>query len=135
MFTQCLNTLSTIVSSTGKYCIQFRSRSGPAKSRVSTIVLSTGKYYIQFRTRSGPAKSRMSTIVSSTGNFCIQYSLDPDQAQQNYMTKEGPQTRLAIDRSICILTRPVVITGFNRSLLVDWWSIGRLKKHDWCEDT
>ena len=28
--------------------------------------------------------------------------------------------RLAIDRSICILTRPVVITGFNRSLLVDW---------------
>ena len=37
-------------------------------------------------------------------------------------------TRLAIDRSICILTRPVVNTGFNRSLLVDWWSIGRLKK-------
>ena len=33
-------------------------------------------------------------------------------------------TRLAIDRSLCILTRPVVITGFNRSLLVDWWSIG-----------
>ena len=31
--------------------------------------------------------------------------------------------RLAIDRSICILTRPVVNTGFNRSLLVDWWSI------------
>ena len=29
-------------------------------------------------------------------------------------------TRLAIDRSICILTRPVVITGFNRSLLVQW---------------
>ena len=23
----------------------------------------------------------------------------------------------------------VVITGFNRSLLVDWWSIGRLKKN------
>ena len=38
-------------------------------------------------------------------------------------------SRLAIDRSVCILTRPVVITGFNRSLLVDWWSIGRLKKH------
>ena len=38
-------------------------------------------------------------------------------------------TRLAIDRSICILTRPVVNTGFNRSLLVDWWSIGRLKKN------
>ena len=37
-------------------------------------------------------------------------------------------SRLAIDQSICILTRPVVITGFNRSLLVDWWSIGRLKK-------
>ena len=37
--------------------------------------------------------------------------------------------RLAIDRSICILTRPVVNTGFNRSLLVDWWSIGRLKKN------
>ena len=37
--------------------------------------------------------------------------------------------RLATDRSICILTRPVVITGFNRSLLVDWWSIGRLKKN------
>ena len=36
-------------------------------------------------------------------------------------------SRLAIDRSICILTRPVVITGFNRSLLVDWWSIGRWK--------
>ena len=36
--------------------------------------------------------------------------------------------RLAIDRSICILTRPVVITGFNWLLLVDWWSIGRLKK-------
>ena len=33
-------------------------------------------------------------------------------------------------RSICILTRPVVNTGFNRSLLVDWWSIGRLKKTD-----
>ena len=40
----------------------------------------------------------------------------------------GSRARLAIDRSICILTRPVVITGFNRSLLVDWWSIGRLKK-------
>ena len=39
------------------------------------------------------------------------------------------RTWLAIDRSICILTRPVVITGFNRSLLVDWWSIGRLKKN------
>ena len=38
-------------------------------------------------------------------------------------------TRLAIDRSICILTRPVVNTGFNRSLLVDWWSIGQLKKN------
>ena len=38
------------------------------------------------------------------------------------------QARLAIDRSIFILTRPVVNTGFNRSLLVDWWSIGRLKK-------
>ena len=37
-------------------------------------------------------------------------------------------TRLAIDQSICILTRPVVITGFNRSLLVSGrlvvnWSI------------
>ena len=38
--------------------------------------------------------------------------------------------RLAIDRSICILTRPVVNTGFNRSLLVDWWSNGRLKMVD-----
>ena len=38
--------------------------------------------------------------------------------------------RLAIDRSICILTRPVVITGFNRSLLVDWWLIGPLKLED-----
>ena len=38
------------------------------------------------------------------------------------------ESRLAIDRSICILTRPVVDTGFNRSLLVDWWSIGQLKK-------
>ena len=37
--------------------------------------------------------------------------------------------RLAIDRSICILTRPMVNTGFNRSLLVDWWSIGQLKKN------
>ena len=37
--------------------------------------------------------------------------------------------RLAIDHSICILTRPVVITGFNQSLLVDWWSDGRLKKN------
>ena len=37
-------------------------------------------------------------------------------------------SRLAIDWSICILTRPVVNTGFNWSLLVDWWSIGRLKK-------
>ena len=36
--------------------------------------------------------------------------------------------RLAINRSICILTRPVVNTGFNRSLLVDWWSIGQMKK-------
>ena len=41
----------------------------------------------------------------------------------------GLSTRLAIDRSICILTRPVVNTGFNRSLLVDWWSIEK------CEDT
>ena len=41
------------------------------------------------------------------------------------------KTRLAIDRSICILTRPVVNTGFNRSLLVDWWSIGQLKKPWW----
>ena len=32
----------------------------------------------------------------------------------------GISTRLAIDRSICILTRPVVITGFNLSLLVNW---------------
>ena len=31
------------------------------------------------------------------------------------------ESRLAIDQ-------PVVITGFNQSLLVDWWSIGRLKK-------
>ena len=45
------------------------------------------------------------------------------------------ETRLAIDRSICILTRPVVITGFNRLLLVDWWSIGRLKKLGSCENT
>ena len=37
------------------------------------------------------------------------------------------EARLAIDRSICILTRPVVNTGFNRSLLFDWWSIGLLK--------
>ena len=44
-------------------------------------------------------------------------------------------TRLAIDRSICILTRPVVITGFNRSLLVNWWSIGRLTKLGSCDDT
>ena len=43
--------------------------------------------------------------------------------------------RLAIDRSICISTRPVVITGFNRSILVNWWSIGPLKKLGWCEDT
>ena len=41
---------------------------------------------------------------------------------------KGIEPRLAIDRSICILTRPVVITGFNRSLLVNWWLIGRLKK-------
>ena len=34
-------------------------------------------------------------------------------------------TRLANDLSVSILTRPAVITGFNRSLLVDWWSIGR----------
>ena len=39
----------------------------------------------------------------------------------------GIHARLAIDRSICILTRPAVIAGFNRSLLGDWWSIGRLK--------
>ena len=45
------------------------------------------------------------------------------------------EARLAIDRSICILTRPVVITGFNRSILVDWWSIGRMKKLGSCEDT
>ena len=30
---------------------------------------------------------------------------------------------LASDRSIYILTRSVVITGFNQSLLVNWWSI------------
>ena len=47
----------------------------------------------------------------------------------------GVESRLAIDRSICILTRPVVITGFNWSLLVDWWSIGRLKKNMVNEDT
>ena len=35
---------------------------------------------------------------------------------------------LAIDRSILVLTRPVVNTGFNRSLVVDWWSNGRLKR-------
>ena len=27
---------------------------------------------------------------------------------------------------ICILTRPVVITGFNWSLLVDWWLIEKI---------
>ena len=32
----------------------------------------------------------------------------------------GKFLRLAIDRSICILTRPVVLSGINRSLLVDW---------------
>ena len=32
-------------------------------------------------------------------------------------------TRLAKRWSILILTGPVVKTGFNRSLLVDWWSI------------
>ena len=37
-------------------------------------------------------------------------------------------SRLAIDRSACILTRPAVITGFNESLLVDW---GILR----CKDT
>ena len=31
-------------------------------------------------------------------------------------------SKLAKRRSL-ILTRPVVKTGFNRSLLVDWWSI------------
>ena len=31
-------------------------------------------------------------------------------------------TMLAIDRSLCISTGPVVITGFNRSFQVDWWS-------------
>ena len=35
--------------------------------------------------------------------------------------------KLAIDRSICILTRPVVITDFNRSLLVDWKNIVDVK--------
>ena len=39
----------------------------------------------------------------------------------------GLKSRLAIDRSIWVLTRPVVITGYNRLLVVDWWSIGRLK--------
>ena len=33
-------------------------------------------------------------------------------------------TRLAKSRSILKLTGPVVKTGFNRSLLVDCWSIG-----------
>ena len=37
--------------------------------------------------------------------------------------------RLTIDRSISILTRPVVITGFNRSLLVGWWSIEKNMVH------
>ena len=37
-------------------------------------------------------------------------------------------SRLAIDRSACILTRPPVKTGFNQSLLVDW---GILR----CKDT
>ena len=55
----------------------------------------------------------------------VSNSLDPDKAP----------SRLAIDRSICILTRPVVNTGLNRSLLVDWWSIGRLKEHGQCDDT
>ena len=31
--------------------------------------------------------------------------------------------RLAKRRSILILTGPVVKTGFNRSLLGDWWSV------------
>ena len=35
-------------------------------------------------------------------------------------SNESYESRLAIDRSICILTRPVVNTGFNRSLLVNW---------------
>ena len=55
-FTQCLNTLSTIVSSAGKYYIQFRTRSGQAKTRMSTIVSLTGNFCIQFRPGSGPAK-------------------------------------------------------------------------------
>ena len=38
-------------------------------------------------------------------------------------------TRLAINQSISMLTRPAVITGFDQSLLVDWWSIGGLKKN------
>ena len=53
----------------------------------------------------------------------------------NTQSTEEFRARLAIDLSICILTRPVVITGFNRSLLVDWWSSGRLKKYGRCEDT
>ena len=33
------------------------------------------------------------------------------------------KSRLAKRWSILILTRPVVNTGYNLSLLVDWWSI------------
>ena len=57
----------------------------------------------------------------------INVNFDKLSRQQEKLEK-FPSTRLAIDRSICILTRPVVNTGFNRSLLVDWWSIGQLKK-------
>ena len=37
---------------------------------------------------------------------------------------KSPLPRLAKSRSIWVLTGPVVKTGFNRSFLVDWWSIG-----------
>ena len=50
-------------------------------------------------------------------------------------TTDGRRTGLAIDRSIWVLTRPVVNTGFNRSIVVDWWSIGRLKRPWSVEDT
>ena len=46
----------------------------------------------------------------------------------DWVALEGSEHRsgLAIDWSIWVLTRPVVNTGFNRSIVVDWWSIGRL---------
>ena len=67
------------------------------------------------------ALNRFKTCAVSMSNTGKQ------QFTANQSIYQLSDTRLAIDRSIFILTRPVVITGFNRSLLVDWWSIGRLK--------